>query len=267
MGSPYDDRGRHGQHSGDGAAATRQVVFTTSLPDAYGDLAADPLEMVLDVPAPRTPDDEPTAWPLLDSPVDAPTAAIRHVVMPPPLDDDAFYEPIYQSATRTHGARWGFVLGGAVVAVCTAYIAVAGVGALNREPGSSANAALTGPPPAVTFSASAVPPAPAADPTGAAPVARDTQGGGVVAPAAVPEPVVDPVVDPVVSATDPTEDARVERAREGRRGATQTPRVATPPSSAQTPTPRPTGATQPPTGPPPSPVTSAPTTTTVVPTT
>ncbi|MDN5859291.1 MAG: hypothetical protein L0H84_11785 [Pseudonocardia sp.] len=91
---------------------------------------------------------------------DPPTVVIRHVVMPP-LERDPRHEPAHGSWTDLRSSRWGFVLGGAVVTVCTVYIAVVGLGAQSREPASLASSALTGRP-ALTFSVSAVPPAAAA---------------------------------------------------------------------------------------------------------
>lgn len=263
MGSPSDDRARH-RHS-HGAGAPQHVVFTTSLPEAYGDLDAEPLELVLDIPAPRAAGDEPTAW---ISPVDAPTVAIRHVVMPPPFDDDAVYEQYDEPVRHAPGARWGFVLGGAVVAVCTAYIAVAGLGALN--PGSPTNSALTAPRPTTTSSAPAVPPAESAEPTPeAAPAGKaGARAGGAVAPAAAPE--VAPVADPVVAAAaDPVDDVVGEESTQQRvrtedrlRGGDQTPRVATPPRTGPPTRTSPAPGTQAPPGPLPSAVTSTPPATT-----
>lgn len=284
MGSPSDDRARHRlfPHSGagsDGAAAPEHVVFTTSLPDAYGDLDAEPLELVLDIPTPRPPVDEPTAWPLLGSPVDAPTVAIRHVVMPPPVDDDALYDHYYEPPAPAPGARWGFVLGGAVVVVCTVYIAVAGLGLLN--PGSPASSALTTPRPTTTFSVPAVPPDGSTEPAPQAVVAGKpgVRGGVAVAPAAVPaadpgalaapDPATDAAVDPAAVDAIGVAEATDQRAQGDvrRRGVEQTPRVATPPSGGPTASTSPAPGTQPPPGAQPSPGTSTRPSTTPAPTT
>ncbi|MDN5860939.1 MAG: hypothetical protein L0H84_20230 [Pseudonocardia sp.] len=85
---------------------------------------------------------------------DPPTVVIRHVVMPPP-ERDTRLEPAHGSWTDLRSSRWGFVLGGAVVTVCTVYIAVVGLGAQSREPASLASSALTGSP-TVSFPSTAV---------------------------------------------------------------------------------------------------------------
>lgn len=153
----------------------------------YIDTDTGPVELVAAIPAPRAALESPAQWPL-----DPPTAAIRHVVMPPPywdeFGDGAVYEPAQEPIPDTWIGRWGFVLGGAVVAVCAAYIVVAGVGGLRNDPAGPANTALTGSRPTATFSVTDVAPQDgSAAPEPTVPAGRSTAGGvSVVAPVAAP---------------------------------------------------------------------------------
>lgn len=135
MGMPSDDGGRH-----------------RLLSDAE---VTAPMPRTVDIPAPRRP-------------LDPPTAAIRHVVAPPVVDDDEL----------RRGGRWGFIAGTAVITVCAAYIAFAGIGALHGDDAGPLGNALAGlvatPTPAPSTAAggpAVAAPAAAADPAAAIPAA------------------------------------------------------------------------------------------------
>jgi hypothetical protein len=236
MGSPPVDGGRHRQHEPD-IGAPRTIMFTTSLPDRDTD------RLSVRVPTPREP-------------LDPPTVAIRHVVVPPDPGYDPYWDGVAVQDTgferRTppaRGGRWGVVLGALVVTGCAAYIAVVGIGGLRAGAVAPASTALAGPQVSATFPASAVPPAPAAPATtkpAAAvprrtPVARTTApvttapAAATVAPttaqaAPVPAPVRQAEVDDGTPqlADPPADAAPAPTPKSGPRA--QTGPTATPPS-------------------------------------
>ena len=237
MGSPPVDGGRHRQHEPD-IGAPRTIMFTASLPDRDTD------QLTVRVPAPRAP-------------LDAPTDAIRHVVVPPQPSYDPYWDGEVVQDTgyerRTppaRGGRWGVALGALVVTGCAVYIAVVGIAGLRGTAVAPTSTALTAPPASATFPASAVAPAPAsaAAPTSKVAVPRRTTAAKTAtpvtsAPAAV---TVAPTSKQAAPEEEPVRGAALDDG---------TPRLADPPADpATTPTPQagPRAQTAP-AAPPPSP--------------
>ncbi len=184
MGSPPFDGGRHRQHEPD-IGAPRTIMFIASLPDRDTD------QLTVRVPAPRAP-------------LDAPTDAIRHVVVPPQPSYDPYWDGEVVQDTgyerRTppaRGGRWGVALGALVVTGCAVYIAVVGIAGLRGTAVAPTSTALTAPAVPATFPASAVAPA-AAAPTSRVATPRRTTAAQRSAP------VTTTAVPPVAVTTPPT---------------------------------------------------------------
>jgi len=196
MGSPPVDGGRHRLHEPD-IGAPRTIMFATSLPDRDID------QLTVRIPTPRAP-------------LDPPTEAIRHVVVPPQpsydpydgtyWDGDVVQDTGYaQRPPPARGGRWGVVLGALVVTGCAAYIAVVGIGGIRSGAAAPASTALTAPEVSATFPASAVPPAVAAEaavPTSLVAILRRTPAARPVAP--VTTTAVPPTAVAAVPTTGPS---------------------------------------------------------------
>jgi hypothetical protein len=201
MGSPPVDGGRHRQLEPD-IGAPRTIMFSTSLPDRDID------HLTVCIPAPRPP-------------LDSPTDAIRHVVVPPEpsydpyWDGDVVHDRAYEQRTPpTRGGRWGVVLGALVVTGCAAYIAVVGISGLRGGAVAPASTTLAAPQVSATFPASAVPPATAATPTPTARAAipRRTPVARSAAPVTTTPPAVTvaPSSKPALQAEEPVRQAEVD---------------------------------------------------------
>lgn len=219
MGSPPVDGGRHRQHEPD-IGAPRTIMFTASLPDRGTD------QLTVRIPAPRAS-------------LDAPTDAIRHVVVPPEPSYDPYWDGEvaqdtgYERRTPpTRGGRWGVALGALVVTGCAVYIAVVGIAGLRGTAVAPTSTALTAPAASATFPASAVAPASAAAPTSKVAVPRKTTAAKTAtpvtsAPAAV---TVAPTSKQAAPVDEPVRGAEVDDG---------TPQLADPPADpATSPTPQ-----------------------------